>query len=91
MEPFPTPTSTVNVNAVDHAGRTALHHLLTTLPSGSYEDVHILKMLSDAKASLDVKDKEGRSLVDLALERKAVMMAKGLQSLMGVPKAEWVG
>lgn len=44
----------VDVNAEDNYGRTAVHHLVTPLPYGSYENVELLKYLSSKGAELDI-------------------------------------
>lgn len=87
--PTVTKDRNINVNAVDHQGRTVVHHLLNALPYGTYTDLTLLKMVRDAGAKLDVKDKTGKTPLNIAMELRAVNMAKGIQQLLGVTKNNW--
>ena len=77
--------SDVDIDAVDNKGRSALHHLIEAIPYATYEDVEILKLLSNAGAELNVKDKMGFTPCDLALKKGGLTLVKALQTLKGGP------
>ena len=51
---------------------------------------HYCKTLHDAGASLKMKNKDGATPLDLALQLGAERLAKGFQTLLEIPENKWV-
>ncbi len=83
-------TSAVWLDATDYEGNTAVHHLVRPLEFGTFNNTTLLKILHDAGASLTIKNADGKTPLDLALECCAKKLAQGIQSLLGVPESQWV-
>lgn len=82
--------SGVQVGAVDVTGRSVLHHLVSPLKCGSYENIWLLKILVEAGGSLQQADKSGKTPLQLALDLGLTTMAKAIQKLLGKPTKSWV-
>ncbi len=83
-------TSAVKLDATDDKGNTAVHHLAQSLEYGTFDNTTLLKVLHEAGASLKIKNNDGLTPLELALENCAEKLAKGLQSLLGIPEEKWV-
>ena len=83
-------TSAVKLDATDDEGNTAVHHLVTSLEYGTFDNTTILEILHNAGASLKLRNSDGMTPLDLALAVCAEKLAKGIQKLLGIPKFRWV-
>ena len=86
-----TKQSDVSVMESDQQGWTVIHHLVSPIEYGTYDNVHLLKILVDAGAPLQQKDNAGLTPLDYALLRGATQLAKAMQKLLGKDKKTWVG
>ena len=82
--------SDVDLGASDVQGWTVIHHVVSPMAIGTYDNVLILKLLVDAGADINAKDKAGLAPLDYALIRGAPKLAKALQTLMEKPQDKWV-
>ena len=83
-------TSSVKLDATDDEGNTAVHHLVTSLEYGTFDNTSILEILYNAGASLKIRNRDDMTPLDLALAVCAVKLTRGIQKLLGVPKSKWV-
>ncbi|KAK3092730.1 hypothetical protein FSP39_006660 [Pinctada imbricata] len=79
-------TSHVNVNATDTQGWTVLHHLVSPLDVGTFDNVELLNILVKVGADHQKKDNAGLSPLSHALIKGAVRLAQELQTLANVEK-----
>ena len=77
-------------DAVDGHGWSVMHHLVNASPLGAYQNLVMLKYLTDAGVPLDLKDKQGLTPLQHALNRGATQLACAIQHKLGVPKTDWV-
>lgn len=77
-------TSAVDLKAVDENGWTVIHHLVSPLEFGTYDDEEILYILAKAGAPLETANKQGETPLKLALRIGAQMLSARIQSLLGV-------
>ena len=77
-------TSDVNINAADSQGWTAIHHLVSPLEYGTYDNEELLYVLFKAGASINEKDAAGLTPLNRALICGAVKLSQMLQKLQGV-------
>ncbi|XP_038073028.1 poly [ADP-ribose] polymerase tankyrase-like [Patiria miniata] len=77
-------TSSINLDAVDSQGRTAVHYLMKTCDYGTYENVEMLKLLARVGAKLSERDHQGKTPLDYSMETGSQKMAAALQKLTGV-------
>ena len=74
---------------IDHqnpiTGNTAAHLCVKPLGFGSYENVRILKLLSEHGFNLGMADFAGKTALDYALEQESQVMARVLCRLMQLP------
>ena len=82
--------SSININAVDSSGRTAIHYLMKTCDNGTYENEEMLGMLARLGAKLSQRDGWGKTPLDYAMESRSCTMASALQKLTEVAPHEWV-
>ncbi|XP_022093032.1 tankyrase-like protein [Acanthaster planci] len=75
--------SSLDVNAVDSLGRTAIHHLMKTCDYGTYENVEMLEMMAGVGANLSEQDQNGKTPMDYTIETGSRKMATALQKLTG--------
>lgn len=83
-------TSSVNLNAVDKRGWTALHYAACSLSLGTYDNDEIVYVLVKAGAKTNIPDKDSQTPLDLALNNGAAKMAAMLQKLMQVAEKDMV-
>ncbi len=83
--------SAIDLTAVDSQGWSILHHVVSPMNYGTYDNVMLLKMLINAGAPLQQQDNAGLTPLDYALIRGAPKLAKAIQKLLGRKKEEWVG
>ena len=74
-------TSNIKLNATDHSGWTAIHYLVEPLEYGTYDNVHILKVLAENGANIEAKLPNGSTPLTMALDG-APKLAAGLQRLL---------
>ena len=79
-------TSSVNLNATDSHGWTALHYAAAPLELGTFDNDELVFVLGKAGAKLDIRNSAGETPLDLALANCAPRVAAMLQTLMGVDK-----
>ena len=84
-------TSSVNLDATDRRGWTALHYVACPLEDGTYDNDELVFVLGKAGAKLNVRSFDGETPLDLALANSAPKVAAMLQTLMGVDKKNQVG
>ena len=77
-------TSDVNVNAADSQGWTVIHHLVSPLEYGTYDNEELLYVLFKAGASINEKDAAGLTPLNRALICGAVKLSQMLQRLQDV-------
>ncbi|XP_038072455.1 poly [ADP-ribose] polymerase tankyrase-like isoform X2 [Patiria miniata] len=77
-------TSSINLNAVDSQGRTAVHYLMKTCDYGTYENVEMLELLAGVGAKLSERDHQGKTPLDYSMETGSQKMAAALQKLIRV-------
>ena len=83
--------SDICLDVVDQRGWTVTHHVVCPLDYGSFDNVHMLKLLCDAGAPQDNKDRTGATPLDLALNNGVMKLSKALQKLTGKLSAStWV-
>ena len=61
--------SDVNLSAVDHQGNTVLHYLVKEAPRGSFDNYRLLVQLVAAGAGLEQRNRAGKTVLDLAIDR----------------------
>ena len=83
-------TSSVNLNATDNRGWTALHYAAAPLELGTFDNDELVFVLGKAGAKLDIRNSAGETPLDLALANCAPRVAAMLQTLMGVDKKHQV-
>ena len=83
-------TSSVNLNATDRRGWTALHYVAVPLEMGTLDNDELVFVLGKAGAKLDVRNSDGKTPLDLALTNCAPRVAAMLQTLMGEDKKHQV-
>ncbi|XP_071081128.1 poly [ADP-ribose] polymerase tankyrase-like [Haliotis cracherodii] len=81
-------TSSVDLDATDNQGWTVIHHLVSPLELGTFDQVELLCTLAHTGAILDKKDNAGLSPLDYALIRGAPNIAAQLQKLLKSEKEE---
>ena len=77
-------------DAVDNHGWSVLHHMVNSTPIGTYQNLIILRYLTDAGVPLNLADKHGLTPLQHALNRGSTQLACAIQHKLGVPKSEWV-
>ena len=77
-------TSDVNLDATDSQGWTVIHHIVSPLEYGTYDNQELLYVLYKAGASLGTKDAAGLTPLNRALICGAVKLAEMLQRLQNV-------
>ena len=77
-------TSDVNLNAADSQGWTVIHHLVSPLEYGTFDNEELLYVLFKAGASLNEKDAAGLTPLNRALICGAVKLSQMLQRLQGI-------
>ena len=83
-------TSSVNLNATDGRGWTALHYAAAPLELGAFDNDELVFVLGKAGAKLDIRNADGKTPLDLALANCAPKVVAMLQTLMGVDKKHQV-
>ena len=78
----------MKLTAKDQQGWSLVHHVVAPIEEASYDNVAMLKLLSDAGAPLSEKDMTGLTPLDYALRQNAPELAKALQKLL--KKSHWV-
>ncbi|XP_067678954.1 poly [ADP-ribose] polymerase tankyrase-like isoform X2 [Haliotis asinina] len=76
--------SRVNLNAADKNGWTVMHHAACPLAYGTFDNDEIVFILAKAGATLNVKNKDGDTPLDLALRNGAFKIACMLQKLENI-------
>ncbi len=76
--------------SVDKQGWSVLHHMVCSLPLGAYENMHMLQLLHNAGAPLDIKDRNGLIPLQHAIKRGATHLVKALQYVAGTKQKDWV-
>ena len=78
--------SNVDVLARDNQGWSVLHHLVSPLTFGTYDSVHILRILYDAggRDLLRLQDGAGLTALDYSLIKGAPNLSQALQQLMDI-------
>ncbi|XP_038075117.1 poly [ADP-ribose] polymerase tankyrase-like [Patiria miniata] len=82
-------TSKVDLNAVDSAGRTAIHHLVKTHSYGTHENVIMLDLLFRLGAKISMRDKHEQTPLDYAMEMRSAKLAIELQRFMKIKESKW--
>ena len=77
-------TSDVNLDAADLQGWTVIHHLVSPLEYGTFDNEELLYVLYKVGASLNEKDAAGLTPLNRALICGAVKLAQMLQRLQNV-------
>jgi len=71
----------LDLKCVDEKGWSYAHHVVCPLDLGSYENVEILKLLSNAKVELSQPDKEGHTAYYYACRQRSGTMKAALKKL----------
>lgn len=83
-------TSDVNLNAADSQGWTVIHHLVSPLEYGTFDNEELLYILFRAGASLNEKDAAGLTPLNRALICGAVKLSQMLQRLQNIEEEKQV-
>ncbi|KAL4238217.1 hypothetical protein ACF0H5_002929 [Mactra antiquata] len=77
-------TSSVDLSATDKAGWSVIHHVVSPLEYGTFDNEEILYVLAKAGAPLTTENKEGLTPLKMALKVGAANIARRLQSLLNI-------
>jgi hypothetical protein len=77
-------TSNVDLTVTDKFGWTVIHHLVSPLDYGTFDDEEILYVLAKAGAPLVTESKRGETPLKMALRIGAKKVASRLQALLNV-------
>ncbi|XP_045173685.2 poly [ADP-ribose] polymerase tankyrase-like [Mercenaria mercenaria] len=77
-------TSSVDLTVKDKFGWTVIHHLVSPLDYGTFDDEEILFVLAKAGAPLDTENKQGETPLKMALRIGSQKVATRLQALLNV-------
>ena len=80
----------LDLRARDSQGWSVIHHLVSPLEYGTYDNVGLLKILYDSGAPIRTTDNAGLTPLDYSLIRGAPNLSEALQKLNGVDKKTWV-
>lgn len=76
-------TSSVDLQAKDSNGWTVMHHLVSPLEYGTYDNEEIFYVLSKVGAPLNVENSKGETPLKMALRNGALKLTKRLQDKLG--------
>ena len=80
----------MKLEAVDSQGWTVIHHLVSPLEYGTYDNQELLYVLHKAGASINEKDTAGMTPLNRALICGAVKLAQMLQRFQNVDSDKMV-
>lgn len=74
----------MDLAATDKFGWTVIHHLVSPLDYGTFDNEEMLYVLAKAGAPLDTENKQGETPLKMALRIGALKIARRLQGLLNL-------